>query len=421
MRIAFVTFGCKINQYETDCMREAALNDGNAVVPFDAKADVYVINTCSVTAKTDYQCRQAIRAAVRLGSGAQVIVTGCYAETRGDEVRKIPGVSTILPNQAKMDVASYLSSERKPASGSPLMARPAPPSRTRTFLKIQDGCDSRCSYCIVPLARGGSRSVPKEKVTELFDAAVQQGAPEVVLSGIHIGRYGSDLVPLTTLSSLVAGLDERKGNSTRIRLSSIEPTEITPELIGMVGSGLCRHLHIPLQSGDDGILRKMNRQYDAGVYSDLVKGLAERVPGIAIGADVMVGFPGEGETEFQNTYDLIERLPVTHLHVFSFSSRPGTPASTMVEQVPENIKKKRNSLLRYLGIKKNIAFRRSLLGQVIPVVIEKSMKSEERESVGISDNYIKVAVEGARTADIGKILPVKITTVEDQRTEGVLA
>ncbi len=419
MRIAFATFGCKINQYETDCMREATLNDGNAVVPFDAKADVYVINTCSVTAKTDYQCRQAIRAAVRRGSGAQVIVTGCYAETRGDEIRNIPGVSAILPNQAKLDVTSYFSSERKPDSGLSLMARPALPVRTRTFLKIQDGCDSRCSYCIVPFARGGSRSVPKEKVTALFDAAVRQGAPEVVLSGIHIGRYGSDLVPHTTLSSLVAGLNERKGNTTRIRLSSIEPTEVTQELISMVGSGLCRHLHIPLQSGDDGILRKMNRQYDAGVYSGLLKGLAERVPGIAIGADVMVGFPGEGEREFQNTFDLIERLPVTHLHVFSFSPRPGTPASAMSGQVPDDIKKKRNELLRHLGLRKNFAFRGSLLGKEIPVVIE-STKNEEREYIGISDNYIKVAVAGARAADIGKILPVKITAVEDQRTECVL-
>ncbi len=420
MRIAFATFGCKINQYESEGMQQAMAADGNVVVPFDADADVYVINTCSVTAKSDYQCRQAIRAAVRRSAGAQVIVTGCYADTRKEEIRKIPGVSAILPNQEKMEIARYVAHGENRPSNSNLVAPPAHRSRTRSFLKIQDGCDSRCSYCIVPLARGKSQSVASEKVVQLFDAAVQRGAPEIVLSGIHIGRYGTDLVPRTSLTSLVTKLNERKGDRTRIRLSSIEPTEITPELVAMLGKGLCRHLHRPLQSGDDGILRRMNRPYDASAYHDLVKNIDAEVPGMAIGADVMVGFPEEGEEEFRNTYDLIDGLPITHLHVFSYSPRPGTPAASMPGQVSEAIKKQRNESLRQLGMKKNIAFRRAFLGETLDVVVEDRRDERTGQYVGITDNYIKVSIEGARLPDIGRILSVRITAADDKITQGVV-
>ena len=419
MRIAFSTFGCKINQVETDGMRQAAVNDGNVVVPFDGDADVYVVNTCSVTARSDYQCRQAIRAAVRRNAGARVIVTGCYAATRGDEVRKIPGVSLILPNEEKLAIASYLPPDGKTSPNSITAVRPLPPARTRAVLKIQDGCNSRCSYCIVPLARGGSRSVPREDVIALFDEALKQGAPEVVLSGIHIGRYGSDLPSAASLTELVRDLGGRRG-AARIRLSSIEPTEITAELIAMLGKGICRHLHIPLQSGDDGILHRMNRQYDAGTYRDIVTNIAAHVPGIAVGADVMVGFPGEGEEEFRNTYDLIESLPITHLHVFSFSPRPGTPASSMPGQVHETVKKQRNESLRRLGMRKNMAFRKNFLGAVLPVVVERTQDRTKDLSVGLTDNYIKVSVHGAKRSDIGRILPVRITAVEVERTEGIV-
>jgi threonylcarbamoyladenosine tRNA methylthiotransferase MtaB len=262
--------------------------------------------------------------------------------------------------------------------------------------------------------------VPRDDVIRLFDEALKQGAPEIVLSGIHIGRYGSDLVPATSLTTLVRDLDRRRGEA-RIRLSSIEPTEITPELIAMLGKGICRHLHIPLQSGDDVILKQMNRQYHAGAYRALVGSIAERVPGTAIGADVMVGFPGEGEGEFQNTCDLIETLPITHLHVFRYSPRPGTPASHLPNQVMENIKKTRNESLRKLGMKKNFIFRRGFLGAVLPAVVERTQDGAKDLFVGLTDNYIRISVHGAKRTDIGRILPIRITSVEEERTAGEVA
>jgi threonylcarbamoyladenosine tRNA methylthiotransferase MtaB len=274
MRIAFTTLGCKINQYETDVMRKTAAAEGNAIVPFESEADVYVINTCSVTAKSDYQCRQTIRAAVRRKEGARIIVTGCYAETRPQEIRSIPGVSLVLGNGEKANIARYVSDPEH--AGKTRVPRLR--ERTRGVLKIQDGCDGICSYCIVPKARGASRSVPQDEVVKLFDHAVDAGCPEVVLSGIHIGRYGIDLDPRVSLTGLIADLLARRKHS-RIRLSSIEPNEITNEMVDLFGQGMCRHFHIPLQSGNDAILNSMNRHYTATFYRNLVETIAHKVPG----------------------------------------------------------------------------------------------------------------------------------------------
>ena len=419
MRIAFATFGCKINQYETDGIRRSLAEQGGEIVPFDEDADIYVINTCSVTAKSDYQCRQAIRAAVRRKSSARVIVTGCYAETHSDVVRHMPGVSAVVPNQEKMDVRHYLDPSNR--GSHPLSALPVPvaPGRTRTYLKIQDGCDSRCSYCIVPLARGSSRSVPTAQVLSLFDEAVNRSAPEVVLSGIHIGRYGADLSPVTSLSSLLQDLSERRGG-TRIRLSSIEPNEITPEVIGLLGNGLCRHLHIPLQSGDDGILKAMNRKYHAGYFAELLHRIESAVPDSAIGTDVMVGFPGEGDKEFQRTCDMVENLPITHLHVFSYSPRPGTPASAFPSQVPEQVKKDRNAELRRLGREKNLHFAKRFLQRTLPVVVESKFDAASSTYSGLSDNYLRLAVSGTKEEHVGKLCNVRITDAVDGGISGIV-
>ena len=420
MRVAFTTLGCKINQYETEDMRQAAAAMGGAIVPFDAEADVYVINTCSVTAKSDYQCRQMIRAAIRRREGARVIVTGCYAETRPHEIGSIPGVSMVLGNGEKGRIAQYLSDiasgVRLPAGGLPDTVK----KRTRSFLKIQDGCDNGCAYCIVPLARGRSRSIPRDEVIRLFDASIRAGAPEVVLSGIHIGHYGHDLGSGETLTGLVRDLLARRGHA-RVRLSSIEPNEVTDELIEMVGHGLCRHLHLPLQSGDDAILCSMKRKYSAGAYRDLVRSVAVRVPDIAIGADVMVGFPGEGAKEFQNTYDLIDDLPLTHLHVFSYSPRPGTPAAEMKGQVPEEIKKGRSETLRELGRSKNLAFRNSLRGKMLQVVLEDAELDVSNMYTGITDNYVRVRISGAEKDDFGREINIIVHDVNDSGMSGSLS
>jgi len=411
MRIAFTTLGCKINQYETDAMRNATAAEGNTIVPFESEADVYVINTCSVTAKSDYQCRQTIRAAIRRKSGARIIVTGCYAETRPQEIRSIPGVSLVLGNGDKANIARYVSDPGHAgvthASGYHDIVR----ERTRGVLKIQDGCDSRCSYCIVPQARGGSRSVPQEEVVKKFVKAVDAGCPEVVLSGIHIGRYGSDLEPRVSLTGLVADLLSRRKH-TRIRLSSIEPNEVSRDMLELFDEGMCRHFHIPLQSGDDAILRSMNRDYTPMFYRRLVETIAYKIPGAAIGADVMVGFPGEDENAFLNTFNMIDELPFTHLHVFSYSPRPGTAAAVMKGQVSNAIKKRRNELLRDLGLKKNLEFKNRFKDSILNVVLEESSRADD-EGSGLTDNYIRVTVKGVNRGDFGKEIRVLITDVRD--------
>jgi threonylcarbamoyladenosine tRNA methylthiotransferase MtaB len=420
MRVAFTTLGCKINQYETDTMRQAAASEGNAIVPFDDEADVYVINTCSVTAKSDYQCRQTIRAAIRRKEGARVIVTGCYAETRPQEIRSIPGVSIVLGNGEKTRIALYLSGsevhEKEFVSGHHETVK----ARTRGFLKIQDGCDGRCTYCIVPFARGRSRSFSRGEIIRTFDQAIDGGCPEVVLSGIHIGRYGHDLEHPDTLTSLVRDLLSRR-KQARIRLSSIEPNEITEDLIDMLGYGLCRHLHVPLQSGNDAILCSMQRTYNSRFYRELVETMAMKVPDIAIGADVMVGFPGEGEKEFKSTYDLVRDLPLTHLHVFSYSKRTGTPAATMKGQVSNQIKKERNEALRALASKKNLAFREKLIGKTLAVVLEEGQTDRIRMRSGLTDNYVRVHVSGVNNADFGREINICIRDVHETGLLGTIS
>ncbi len=424
MRIAFTTLGCKINQYESDRLRQDLLSRGNSVVPFDAEADVYIINTCSVTSKSDYQCRQAIRSAVRRAKGAKVVVTGCYAETRPQELRDIPGVDLVIGNRDKSAIPGLIMIDSTPAivekiesSGGAILN--ALTTRTRGFLKIQDGCNNRCSYCIVPLARGESRSVAFEKTVKDFERLVQAGCPEIVLTGIHIGAYGSDLEPSSDLANLLIALISKR-DRTRIRLSSIEPNEITQGIIDLLGHGLCRHLHIPLQSGDDSILRTMRRTYTAGYYLELLEKIFCQVPGIALGADVMVGFPGEGEREFQNTLDLVERSPLTHLHVFSYSPRPGTTAAGMRPQVLEQVKKRRSEVLRTLGNKKNDDFRKKCLGTEVKVVIENKKDAQSGALSGLTDNYLRVLVPAAKNDHIGKKIDIRIERVEKENIFGTI-
>jgi len=416
MRIAFTTLGCKINQYETDLMRQELASRGNTIVPFDAEADVYVVNSCTVTAKSDYQCRQAIRSAVRRARGAKVVVTGCYAATRPEEIRKIPGVNLVIGNTDKAMIHDHIMKtvsvpdQAVPATGN--KPTQALYGRTRGFLKIQDGCNNRCSYCIVPLARGGSRSVDPEQLVNAFDRLVQAGCPEIVLTGIHIGTYGADLGNDIDLTGLLRTLIHNRSES-RLRLSSIEPNEITEGMIDLMGHGLCRHLHIPLQSGDDAVLTSMKRDYTASVYRKLLEHIAQKVPGVALGADVIVGYPGEGDTEFQSTMDLVGKSPLTHLHVFSYSPRPGTPAAAMKMQVPEQVKKERSEMLRDLGRKKNFIFRETCLGSALSVVVEDKIDAISGLYTGLTDNYIRVGISGANETHIGKNIFVKITTVRE--------
>jgi threonylcarbamoyladenosine tRNA methylthiotransferase MtaB len=419
MRIAITTLGCKINQYETDLMRQDLVSRGNTIVPFDAEADVYVVNTCTVTAKSDYQSRQAIRSAARRGRDAKVVVTGCYASTRPEEIKKIPGVDLVIGNADKAAIPEHImttasvSDQAVPATlTSPTKALYG---RTRGFLKIQDGCNNRCSYCVVPLARGGSRSADPGQVIDEFERLVQAGCPEIVLTGIHIGTYGADLENGPDLTALLRTLLNKRSVS-RLRLSSIEPKEITEGMIDLLGQGLCRHLHIPLQSGDDAVLASMKRDYTVGFYRELLEHIAQKVPGVALGADVIVGYPGEGDAEFQNTMDLVEKSPLTHLHVFSYSPRPGTPAADMEAQVPEQVKKERSETLRKLGGKKNLDFRKKCLSSELKVVVEDKVDADTGFYTGLTDNYIRVNISGAKKGHIGREITVRIKKVTESLT-----
>jgi len=419
MRIAFTTLGCKINQYETDALRQEMVSQGNTEVPFEADADVYIINTCTVTAKSDYTCRQVIRAATRRGKGARVVVTGCYAETRPEEILAIPGVERVIGNREKLSIPAYLAAAFSSSERSVQATRDLPVQalreKTRGFLKIQDGCNNHCSYCIVPSARGKSRSAAPAHIMDEFERMTNAGCPEVVLTGIHIGTYGADLNPCTDLTRLIARLVNRRG-ATRLRLSSIEPRELTSGIIELLGKGLCRHLHIPLQSGDDTVLKAMKRDYSAEFYQDLLLSISKKVPGIALGADVIVGFPGEGEEQFQNTLRFIEASPLTHLHVFSYSPRPGTPAADMDDQVPESVKKKRNELLRLLAQEKNYSFRKKILNTELNVVVEAGSDASKGMLTGLTDNYIRVFIDDLDDDQIGRKIRVRITNVDNTST-----
>lgn len=433
LRIAVATLGCKANQYDSEMIRERCEEKGFRVVPFPQPADVYVINTCTVTEKTDYQSRRLIRQAHRRNPNAKIVVTGCYAQTAPEKLREVPGVSLVVGTSAKGSIADLISSsswqdaprsvigpvrpegsfEAKPMAGFA--------GRTRFFLKIQDGCNARCSYCIVPRARGASRSMPPEAVLSQLRAITAAGFREVVLTGIHLGAYGLDLSPATGLLSLLREIEKTREVS-RLRLSSIEPNEISPDLAGFIArsSMVCPHLHLPLQSGDDTVLGRMNRPYRSEKYRHLVYMLRKEIPDLALGADVIVGFPGEGDAEFSRTLNLIEELPVTYLHVFPFSPRPGTPAAAFPNHVEPLTRKARVARLRALSARKRTEFYRLYLGRPVEVLIETTRDKRTGLLRGLSRNYLPLLIEGDDSLR-NREVKVIVSSVEGEEMRGRLA
>ena len=419
VRVAVTTLGCKVNQCESAWIAEAVTAGGMTVVPFEEEADCYIVNTCTVTQRSDYQSRQLIRRAVRKNPAASIFVTGCYAQRAPAEIARIPGVRIIAGNAEKESIprlirqmagiegprllVGNIGQEKR----FPRLEATVFPEHTRAFLKIQDGCNAFCSYCIVPSTRGRSRSLPRAEIEGRLATLAGDGYREVVLTGIHLGAYGRDLTPSETLSAVLRGCADGR-TVERLRLSSIEPREVTDELIALVGSSevLCRHLHIPLQSGDDGILAAMHRNYDAAFFRDLVLHLQAAIPGLAVGIDVMAGFPGETETAFANTLHLVEAMPVAYLHVFPFSRRPGTRAAAMPGQVPEEEKKRRTQILRHLADEKRRAFATRFIGEPLTVLIEARTDETTGYPLGFSDNYVTVAVRGgAKANQIVRVMP----------------
>ncbi len=402
------TLGCKVNQYESDAIRRQMEARGWTHAPGGKPADLIIVNTCAVTGRAAMQSRQEIRKAVRNNPGARIMATGCYAEIDPDGIQPIRGVHAIVGHGDKHRVSELANAEHE-SGGLPMHVRrnireerifrqlpmPAFGDRTRPVLKIQDGCNAFCTYCIVPKARGPSRSLPPEDVISHVRKLWDLDYKEIVLSGIHLGNYGMDLTPPADLPGILVRIRDLP-SAPRIRLSSIEPNELTGNIIRLVAESdrFSRHFHIPLQSGDNSILERMHRPYTRGKFSDLVHRIRDHVPDAAIGADVLVGFPGETESAFENTYELINGLPVTYLHVFPFSSREGTPAHTFTGKVPGHVIKERCRRIRELGKSKKRTFYSRFIGKTMEALIETSRDKKTGMLKGITSNYIALRMEG---------------------------
>ena len=408
MRVSLLTLGCKVNQSESTVI-EGTLNKlGCSIVNLSERPDYCVVNTCSVTVKSDYQSRQLVRRAVK--TGAKVIVTGCYSQLMPDDIRNIKGVTNIVDTNNKLSIISMLTDNT--ASSTFNYSR-----RSRPYLKIQDGCNFSCTYCIVPMARGRSNSLNMSEVIRQASELEGAGYNEIVITGIHLGSYGYDLKPKTKLSYLLkAILKETK--IRRIRLSSIEIKEVDSELIELLQEQrICKHLHLPLQSGDDTILKLMNRMYTPKEYLTTVENIMDRVPDIAIGTDVIVGFPGEGDKEFLNTKRLLDSLPITYMHIFPFSSRPNTLASKMSMQNAPFVKRARFSELNALNIKKKMAYMLSQINETLDIIIEE--RCTDNTSIGTSSNYLKVKMTSNRYPK-GAHVYVRVSGTEEDMLKGDL-
>ncbi|MGD8768663.1 MAG: tRNA (N(6)-L-threonylcarbamoyladenosine(37)-C(2))-methylthiotransferase MtaB [Desulfobacterales bacterium] len=428
LKFSITTLGCKVNQSESDAMAHQLKNSGCYPVHHKEKADLCIINTCTVTQKASMQSRQAVRKAIRSNPGARIIVTGCYAQTEPDEIDKIDGIHHIIGHMDKFKIPDMvLSKEKEPyphlirqniLSEHHFEHTPAAVSgnRTRPFLKIQDGCDSFCTYCIVPYARGRSRSMLIENVLKNIKQLKQAGYHEAVLTGVHLGAYGLDLSPKTDLTELLHRIVDINPID-RVRLSSIEPHELTDDIIELVAKAdiFCHHFHIPLQSGDDLILKKMHRPYTRSLFRNQIRKINELLPDAAIGVDTLIGFPGETQKAFENTYSLIDELPVTYLHVFPFSARKGTPASSYQQPVDSKTIKVRCKIMRDLGHIKKKDFYKKFTGKTVEILIEDKRDKSTGLLKGITSNYIPVHVNGDDNLK-NTLVPVKIDSVKIDNT-----
>lgn len=408
--ITFRTLGCKLNQCETAQMEEQARAAGYVVVPWESAADIRVINSCTVTAKSDRECRHEVRRAKRRDPKSFLVLTGCFAHVSPDKAAAVEGVDLVLGNPDKLLLIEHLQRARSSRSQTEaprviVSAFPASPelestrihrfsSYTRAFIEVQTGCNARCSYCVVPYARGPSRCMRLRDVVEQVEMLAYEGFKEVVLTGIHLGRWGLDTGE-GELADLVRALTEIP-EGPRIRLSSIEPMEWTDKLISAIdraGPRVAHHFHVPLQSGSDKILSLMGRPYRRMQYLERVEKLAQTFPDAAIGADVIVGFPTEDEGDFNETLRLVEQSPLTYLHVFSFSDRPGTPASKLSGKVPPEVKAERSRILRELGRAKRHCFEERFLNKTVEALVL-SEKNPDGTLQALTGNYIRVRIEG---------------------------
>jgi threonylcarbamoyladenosine tRNA methylthiotransferase MtaB len=410
MKIALLTLGCRVNQAETFGVEKDLLGQGHEIVGLGDRPDVCIINTCTVTAKSDYQSRQLIRRAHK--ARARTLVMGCYAELNKKQVGKMDGVEAVIENDNKDKIISMIGPSCKSIT---LNKTSSTRTRTRKFLKVQDGCNYSCSYCIVTKARGPSRSKRPDDVIDSVNEAVSEGFKEVILNGVHLGLYGQDLRPSLSVAGLVEKILEKTAVS-RIRLGSLEINEIEERLLDLMSDPrICRHVHIPLQSGDDGVLTDMKRNYDTLYFKNRVEVILNSADGITLGTDIIAGFPTESEKAFSNTYNMAEEIDFAYMHVFPYSKRPGTSAAGMMDMVGDMRRKHRASALRALAQRKKQDYMMMHIGKTLDVLIEERDRSGAWR--GTSSNYLKVRISG-NAHNRGSIVLVRIQKVQDENLVG---
>ncbi|NOU95476.1 tRNA (N(6)-L-threonylcarbamoyladenosine(37)-C(2))-methylthiotransferase MtaB [Paenibacillus sp. LMG 31456] len=431
--VAFHTLGCKVNFYDTEAIWQLFKHEGYEQVDFETTADIYVINTCTVTNTGDKKSRQMIRRAIRRNPEAIVAVTGCYAQTSPAEILAIPGVDLVIGTQDRDKIIPYvqqLNQERQPINAVRNIMKtrqfeeldvPDFADRTRAFLKIQEGCNNFCTFCIIPWSRGLMRSREPESVIKQARMLVDAGYQEIVLTGIHTGGYGEDIENYS-LAKLLWDLDKVEGLK-RIRISSIEASQITDEVLDVLKNSdkMCRHLHIPLQAGDDRVLARMRRKYTTAEFASKIEQIHKIMPGVAITTDVIVGFPGETEEMFRNGYKFMEQMQFSEMHVFPYSKRTGTPAARMEDQVDEELKNARVHELIDLSERMQLTYAQKYVGQVLEVIPERAHKGEAGSGLimGYSDNYLQVVFEGSEDW-VGSVCKVKVTEAGVNECRGQL-
>jgi len=428
--VALTTLGCKVNQFESASFISAFEEAGCDLVPFSGPADIYVINTCAVTGRAGQQSRQMVRRAMRANPEARIVVTGCYAQVAGEALLEITdNPITIIGNGNKDRLVETALADNPPdlvmltgdiGRKKEICHLPVQrfSGRTRCYLRIQDGCNNFCSYCIVPYSRGRSRSLPIEQVREQTRTFVKEGYREMVITGINVGKYGLDLdekQTYTLLDGLCSDFPE-----LRIRLSSVEPTEVNGELLDIMAghANFMPHLHIPLQSGDDHTLARMNRRYTAEIFVRTIERVVSRFPHAAIGCDVLAGFPGEDDTAAENTHRLLAGLPVSYLHVFPYSRRPGTLAASFPDQIHGRVKDERVRRLRELDSAKRLQFYQSHVGSSQRVLVERRNRKTGLLQ-GFSENYIPIQFAGPGRL-IHRVVQVRIEEIEDGQPRAIL-
>ena len=414
--VAFMTLGCKVNQYETETMEGLFRQAGYRVVPFTESADVYIVNTCSVTMLGEKKSRQLVRRAQRQNEAALIAVTGCYAQLAPDVVGTLPGVRLIVGTQDRgrivelveeaavrpdvlRDVGDIMAADT--FEDIPLFAAP---ERTRAFLKIQEGCQNFCTFCIIPYTRGPLRSRALFSVRREAEKLVAAGFREIVLTGIHLGAYGRDLTGTVTLADAARTVLEIDGLQ-RLRLGSLESVELTPALFTLLRDDrrFARHLHLPLQAGSDAVLREMHRFYDTAGYERLLARIREEVPGIAISTDIIVGFPGETEAMFQESLAFVRRQEFARVHVFPYSRRPATPAAARSDQVPHPVRRERVKMMQALADEMAADYHGKFIGTIVPVLFE---TQHEGVADGLTDTYIRVYTKGP--VKVGEITAMRL-------------